>query len=248
MPIIPCKYPADTEALIKMARINDPDDCERFTELVQVAQARPGSAVYETRLVESIEGDDITIGGATFHARPLCRMMKTGTEVYPYVATCGTDMAGYGDGLTDALERYWWDIIMQDAVGRARRGLVDEIERTAGYMPVSVNPGSIEMWPISNQPALFSMIGDVGAMIGVSIAPSFLMVPLKSISGIFFAGVGGGGSGTATADGTGGAATEPAASAAAFTHNCCLCERENCPNRSAPFDAKLKAALENDMF
>ncbi|MCL2059194.1 MAG: hypothetical protein FWH01_09105 [Oscillospiraceae bacterium] len=233
MPIIQCNISADTDKLINTARVGDPDDRKRFAELVGEAQSRPGSAVYESRSVETIDGDDITIGGVTFHARPLCRMLKAGMTVYPYVATCGPDMAGFGDALTDVLDRYWWDVIMQDAVGRARKSLVEEIEKVAGYAPVSANPGSIEMWPISNQPALFSMIGDVQGMIGVTIAPSFLMVPLKSISGIFF---------------QGGADAGDIATAPAFTHNCCLCERENCPNRSAPFDAKLKAALENDMF
>ena len=113
---------------------------------------------------------------------------------------------------------------MQNAVGCARKALFAEIEKIEGFAPVSVNPGSIEMWPISNQPALFSLIGDVEKMIGVTVAPSFLMLPLKSISGIIFRGGGG------------------------FTHNCCLCDRENCEGRVAPYDAKLKADLESSMY
>ena len=225
MPIVKPDRVTDAESLILRARIGDPDDRERFLELTGEAEARPGAAVYESRTIDAIDGDDVTIGDVTFHARPLTRLFKPGMTVYPYVATCGPEMADYGGALTDELERYWWDLIMQGAVGSARGALADEIEGLAGYKPISANPGSIQMWPISNQPALFSLIGDVDKMIGVKIAPSFLMVPLKSVSGIFFQGEGEGG----------------------FTHNCCLCERENCPGRRAPFDAALKAALERDM-
>ena len=234
MPIIKPAYSADAEALIKTARIEDAEDRARFIELLREAESRPGAAVYEIRSVLSITDDDVTIGAAapaspaapantvTFHARPLCRLFSAGMTVYPYVATCGTEMAAFGKTLTDPLEQYWWDIIMQSAVGSALRALTAEVERLSGGGLKAVNPGSIQLWPISNQPALFSLIGDVQQMIGVQIAPSFLMIPLKSVSGIYFQGEG------------------------EFTHNCSLCERENCPNRRAPFDAKLKAELEGD--
>ena len=266
MPIVYSEYVPDADALIKTAHIDDPDDRERFLELLQEAKTRPGAAVYEGRTIYAINGDGVTIsrtgetstvaganagaagtdadasasmdldacpdlnansdpnpGAVTFHSRPLSRLFKTGAAVYPYVATCGPKMAEFGGSLTDVLEKYWWDVIMIDAVGQARNAMVKEIEQVAGYEPISANPGSIGMWPISNQPALFSLIGDVEEMIGVTIAPSFLMRPLKSISGIYFQGGGG------------------------FTHNCCLCERENCPNRRTPFDPTLKAELENEM-
>ena len=256
MPIVYPDYLPDADSLLERAHIDDPDDRERFLELIHEAESLPGAAVYESRIIHSIDGDDVTIGAdmavsgdvttgddtiplentlpntdtfpsvdilphaVTFHSRPLSRLFKLGATVYPYVATCGPKMAGFGETLTDVLERYWWDIIMLDAVGQARNALFKEIGQVAGYEPKSANPGSIGMWPISNQPALFSLIGDVDSLIGVTVAPSFLMRPLKSVSGIFFQGSGG------------------------FTHNCCLCERENCPNRRTPFDPKLKAELE----
>jgi hypothetical protein len=210
----------DPDWIIERAKPVDQDDLDRLNELIGEAGNRPGAAVYIDRNVDAIDGDDVTIGDVTFHARPLSRLFKAGTTVYPYVATCGSDMAGYGEVLTDPLERYWWDLIMQNAVGLARKTLFEDVEQKAGYTPVSANPGSIEMWPISNQPELFSLIGDVDSLIGVTVAPSFLMRPLKSVSGIFFQGSG------------------------VFTHNCCLCERKNCQGRSAPFDAILKASLE----
>ena len=213
-------------------------------ELVREADARPGGAVYEFRTVTAIDGDDVTIGRGeaadggdetaggsdvacggcevTFKARPLSRLFKPGMAVYPYVATCGPDMAKYGETLTDPLEKFWWDTIMQTAVGNVLRAMTQELERIVGTKLIAVNPGSIQLWPITNQPALFSLIGGVKEKIGVTVAPSFLMLPLKSVSGIYFSGGG------------------------EFTHNCCLCERAVCPNRRAPFDPQLKAELEGE--
>ena len=222
MPIIRTDFTIDTRAMCNRAQITDPDDLERFFALAGEAEARPGAAVYEVRTVDGVDGDDVTIGGVTFHARPLSRLFEPGMTVYPYVATCGVDMADYGNTLTDSLERYWWDLIMLDAVSRARGALLAEVKALAGHELISINPGSIELWPISNQPALFSLIGDVEKLIGVTINPSFLMLPLKSVSGIFFPGGGG------------------------FTHNCCLCTREGCPGRRAPYDPELKAQLEGE--
>ena len=223
MPVIYPELTVDADAIMEAAHPVDDDDRERIRELTLEAGRRPGAAVFEVRSVDAIDGDDVTIGDVTFHARPLSRLFKPEMTLYPYVATCGPEMAGFGETLSDPLERYWWDVIMVNAVGLARKTLFEEVEKIMGATPISANPGSIEMWPISNQPALFSLIGDVEDMIGVTVAPSFLMRPLKSVSGIMFHGSG------------------------EFSHNCCICERKNCGGRRAPFDAKLKAALEGGM-
>ena len=225
MPIIYPEKAIDVDAVFNIARPSDDDDRERLLELANIASQYPGSAVYVERNVDAVGEGEVTISSGdgspvTFSSKPLSRLFAEGVSVYPYVATCGPKMAEYADNLTDPLERYWWDMIMQNAVGVSRKALFDEIEGIVGYTPVSANPGSIGSWPISNQPALFSLIGDVKQMVGVSVAPSFLMIPLKSVSGIMFKSGGG------------------------FTHNCCLCERKDCPGRSAPFDASLKAELE----
>ena len=244
MTIVRPERVTDADALINMARVEDPEDRERFYELTREAELRKGAAVFTECVVNDIDGDDVTIGASsssvTFHARPLSRLFAKGATVYPYVATCGREMAEFGESLTDPLEKYWWDVIMQGAVMHARNAMYNDVSKIAGYEPVSANPGSIEMWPISNQPALFSLIGDVTGMIGVTIATSFLMIPLKSVSGIFFPGANAAASGDTTA-------SNGTVASGVFTHNCCICTRENCSGRRAPFDAQLKAQLENNM-
>jgi hypothetical protein len=74
-----------------------------------------------------------------------------------------------------------------------------------------MSPGSLEDWPITEQPKLFSLFGDTEKSIGVKLTASLLMIPRKSISGILFP------------------------SEEGFV-SCRLCPRENCPSRKAEFD------------
>ena len=75
-------------------------------------------------------------------------------------------------------------------------------------------PGSLADWPITQQQQLFSLFGDVEAKIGVRLTDSFLMLPMKSVSGVYFP-------------------TETS------FESCRLCPRKVCPGRRAPYDPKL---------
>ena len=66
-----------------------------------------------------------------------------------------------------------------------------------------------------------ALLGDVEASIGVRLTDSCLMVPNKTVSGVRFP-------------------TEHDFRA------CQVCHREDCPSRSAPFDADLWAAIQPD--
>jgi hypothetical protein len=77
-----------------------------------------------------------------------------------------------------------------------------------------MSPGSLADWPITQQEELFSIFGNVEDLIGVKLTESFLMVPLKSVSGIYFP-------------------TE-----IEFV-SCQLCPREVCSGRRAPYDPDL---------
>jgi hypothetical protein len=79
-----------------------------------------------------------------------------------------------------------------------------------------MSPGAAaaDVWPIEQQKQLFSIFGNVEDLIGVKLTDSYLMVPNKSVSGIFFP-------------------TE------IDFRSCQLCPREVCPGRSAPYDENL---------
>ena len=74
-----------------------------------------------------------------------------------------------------------------------------------------MSPGSLEDWPIQEQLPLFALLGEAPAAIGVRLTESLLMLPGKSVSGIFFP------------------------SASTF-FSCRLCPRERCEGRKARYD------------
>ena len=80
----------------------------------------------------------------------------------------------------------------------------------------SMNPGSLTDWPLENQAALFSILGNATETIGVRLTDKMVIRPLKSISGIYFV------------------------SEEDFV-NCSLCPRLDCTSRRAKYDAGLYA-------
>ena len=77
-----------------------------------------------------------------------------------------------------------------------------------------MNPGSLPDWPLPEQQQLFALLGGGPASIGIKLTDSFLMVPIKSVSGIWFP------------------------NEESF-ESCRLCPREKCPGRRAPYDPDL---------
>lgn len=137
--------------------------------------------------------------------------------VVPYVATCGTEAETWSEHVEGGLERYWADKLKLLLLEKARRRLYEVVRercfRDAQHMS-SLNPGSLPQWPISEQTKLFAVLGGGAERIGVTLKESFLMLPTKSVSGIFFA------------------------SDEAY-ENCELCPRIDCPNRRAAFKGEV---------
>jgi cobalamin-dependent methionine synthase I len=108
------------------------------------------------------------------------------------------------------------DSIKEIALGAASHYLTEYIKNKYKVENMAVmNPGSLEDWPISEQKPFFSLFDNVEELIGVKLTDSFLMLPIKSISGIYF----------------------PTETSFA---SCQLCPREKCPNRRAKYDPELK--------
>ena len=108
-------------------------------------------------------------------------------RAFPYVATCGTEVQVWSAGITDMLQVFWMDVVRACILFKA-------IDHLNGHLKdglklgdfSSINPGSLPDWPITEQPKLFSMLGGVKAAIGVTLTESMLMLPSKSVSGIYF--------------------------------------------------------------
>jgi hypothetical protein len=210
-------FQVDGTALRERMRVRDNSSYARTLEkLVRDAQtiARP-KALYKVCLIDELGDDYAVIDGVRFDSRVLRVNLDDAHRVFPYVATCGTELWDWANRQEDMLHRYWADEICEMGVRVAAQALDGHLaERYRAGQLSRMNPGSLGDWPIREQRALFRLLDDPEEKIGVQLLKSCLMVPSKSVSGIQFP----------TEDG--------------FV-NCQLCPRHDCSGRRAPYDAEL---------
>lgn len=161
-------------------------------------------------------GDDfVIVDGIRFQSRVLRVNLEKAHRVFCYLATCGSEIENWARRLEDPLHRYWGDELCEMALGEAMKGLNRELkERHLPGQSASMSPGSLTDWPLEEQRSLFSLLGDTKESVGVELTDSLLMVPTKTVSGIWFP-------------------TEE------NFESCQLCPREECPGRRAPYDKEL---------
>ncbi|NLE95066.1 MAG: vitamin B12 dependent methionine synthase [Dehalococcoidia bacterium] len=180
-------------------------------------------ALCRVSYIDSRNDDAVVITGRTFTSRVLRQNLDGVERVFPFVATCGTELEGLLHDRSDIMAAYCLDTIMMLAVNAARRHVQEFIKRTFSLGQVSrMAPGSLQDWPLEQQGPLFDLLGDVEGLIGVRLTERYLMTPIKSVSGIFFP-------------------------AEVRFESCQLCSRTNCPGRRAPYDpgACAKYGLES---
>lgn len=189
------------------------EDFEALTELAgQAAALAKPKAVYTVSYVTGRGEDHIELDGVRMLSRVMPENLRDVHRVFPFVATCGREAAAWAKGVADPLQAWWADAIMVRLLRVALDRLNERLKKDLQLGKYSaMNPGSLPDWPISEQTKLFSLLGDVKALIGVELTESMLMLPVKSVSGLYFE-------------------TER------NFENCELCPRENCPGRRKPYD------------
>ncbi len=191
---------------------------EDFNELVRlVEETGKPKAIYKASFIDEKGPASIAMEGVTFSSPALRHNLDQVNRVFPYIATCGSEVDEIPADKENILKQVWMYTIKMSLLETSLQFIRDEINQLFKFSNLStMNPGSGEaaMWPIEQQQELFSIFGDVEGQIGVKLLPSFLMQPDISTSGIFFP-------------------------AETTFQNCQLCQRENCEYRSAAFDEAL---------
>jgi hypothetical protein len=211
-------FELDADFLLKQMCLSpNTPDADEFHALLSTARERAKpKAAYRECYIEDRTDDTVTIDGSVFKSRLLSRNLSEVQRVFPFVVTCGKelDQISFRD---DMLKDYWWEAIKAEVLTSARSFLKNELEkrfRLGHTSAMSPGSGDVHIWPIEEQRPLFRLLGDVTSAIGVELTPSFLMLPVKSLSGIRFQ-------------------TE------VDFRSCQVCRRKDCPLRSAPFDRAL---------
>ena len=176
--------------------------------------ARP-KAAFRVGYIECKDRDSVQVNGITFNSRVLRVNLEQAHRVFFYLATCGEELEQWSKTVPDLLQQFWADAIKEQALYAARRALDSYLKEQFQLGKTSaMAPGSLEDWPITEQRKLFDLMDGLDREIGVQLTESYLMLPVKSISGVRFP-------------------TENR------FESCQLCPRENCPGRRAPYDQAL---------
>jgi len=211
--------------MAKKMRIKpDSPSAEDFYGLLESAEeiGLP-KALYKESYVEERTDDTVTMDGVTFTSRALRDNLEGINRVFPYIVTCGNEIDEEDLTEGDFLKRFWLDSIKEELLKAGRLYLRDLLQKRYRVGKTStMNPGSgdVAVWPIQQQKELFSLIGNVDKLIGVTLTDSFLMMPNKTVSGIRFPNEVG-------------------------FETCELCHREDCPGRRADFNKELWEKMQN---
>lgn len=193
------------------------DDMEKsIQEIIELALpiAKP-KAVYEVSYIDSKYDEAVDIGGIRFTSRVLRDNLEEANRVFPFVATCGKEIDNIDIPADEFMKCYFLDQIKEMILELAMSHLEEHLTRKFGLGQISeMEPGSLESWPIDQQKELFSIFGNVEELIGVRLTDRYLMVPVKSVSGIYFP-------------------TE------IKFESCQLCPREKCIGRKARYNPEL---------
>ena len=192
------------------------DHLNSLQPLVDIAQKLiEPKAVYAICFIDEKLRDAIVVHGLTLKSRVMRKNLDRVERIFPFVITLGSKLGEKQNASSDLLENFYLDTIGNVALNSARKQLKRHLQsKYALDKMASMAPGSLPDWPIEEQVPLFKLLGDVETAIGVKLNTSLLMIPSKSISGVYFP-------------------TEKS------FFSCQLCPRERCESRKAKYDEKL---------
>jgi Vitamin B12 dependent methionine synthase, activation domain len=206
-------FPAVKAAL--RVRDGSEDEIELRGMAAEIRTVAHPKAVYAMAFIEAKGEDYIIADGTRFTSRVLRINLENVHRCFPFVCTSGLEAEAWAETQAGFMRRFWADALNQAVLHAAVLSLQEHVRGRFDLGSISMmNPGSLADWPLREQRSLFSLLGGVREAIGVELTKSLLMVPTKSVSGIFF----------------------PAEESFA---SCQLCPRELCPNRRAPYDPEL---------
>ena len=204
----------DEPAFLRLTHLDSLAEVRGLVDRVR-ATARP-KAAYKVCYIDERSADTVQIEGRVFASEVLVRNLEAVERVFPYVATCGTELESLEEASADLFTRYCLDVLKELVLGAARTFLLEHLRTAYGAIRLSsMNPGSgdARLWPLGQQRPLFGLLGDVEQAVGVRLTPSLLMQPNKSVSGIFFP-------------------------SEVHFESCQMCTREGCPRRRALYSGE----------
>jgi hypothetical protein len=203
----------ETRRRLHMKQDRDIDSLKRLVDVAQ--KLMEPKAAYNICYIDEKLRDAVTVKGVRLRSRVLRKNLEESERIFPFVITLGPKLGAKQDTCNDFLEKFYLDTIGNVALNSVRKQLEGHLQSKYGLNKIaSMAPGSLSDWPIEEQKPLFKLLGDVESAIGVKLNPNLLMLPAKSVSGIYFP-------------------TEVS------FYSCQLCPRKRCESRKAKYDKTL---------
>jgi hypothetical protein len=173
--------------------------------------ARP-KALYKRVQIDEKRADGVVVSGQLLTSKILLNNTDARQWLFPYLATCGRELEKWGNAQKGVFDQYAAGVIQEMACRTAMDTVLEQIDESYELInPSTINPGSLNDWPLEQQQPLFELLENAQHLIGMELMESFLMRPMKSVSGIHF-------SGKEQHD------------------NCRCCPRDNCIGRNMPYE------------
>ena len=182
-----------------------------------LAIARPKAVALRVAVQVGATGNVEALGGKAVRSPLLDRNLAGQEETFVYAATCGQELAHLDPG-PDAPCQAALFVLRMQALAAAQNHLIHVLQEQFHTLPLAaMNPGSLPIWPLSQQKPIFTLLGEGLTEIGLTLDPQGVLQPMESAYGILFE------------------TKQP-------YENCMLCENISCPGRRAGYD-KTMAAL-----
>jgi hypothetical protein len=148
-------------------------------------------AVYSFVRVVDLINDQVRLdNGHALRSIVLGDMLQLGQEIVPHVITVGPKLEERVHEVKNLLHAYLLEKIADHALEKASDYLRSYTGRSHRLGPIisafSPGSGTGELFTIEQQEVLFSML-EPAKNVGVHLSPSYMMVPRKSMSGVFAA-------------------------------------------------------------
>ena len=200
----------------KRLHITNDQDVSLIRQLVDSSlHLIEAKALYKICYIEEKLEDAVRVNRLLLKSKVLRKNLDQVQRIFPYVVTIGPKFEEEMRNCPDILKKYYLDVIGTAALTAAREHLENHLrsKHVLGKMAF-MSPGSLPDWPIEEQRPLFKLLEDAEGSIGVKLTNSLLMLPTKSVSGIYFP-------------------TE------ITFYSCQLCPRKECVGRKARYDERL---------
>lgn len=118
----------------------------------------------------------------------LSERLRKSPIAIPHIASCGRELEDFSKSLTDYFLQYAAEVYKLLCLNEIRMSLYRTVsqyfDEESGLS--ALHPGTVKDYPLSELRVIFDILGSGAQEAGVVLAPSLMMYPDKTVSGIFY--------------------------------------------------------------